>query len=65
MKSIYLDTKKKAIEVLILTLEVNRNGKVYSKDIDLSGNATGAAHWGAQTVVDALNEIERDNVQQR
>jgi hypothetical protein len=61
MKNFKLEVSKKGIETLWLTLSVEKaDGTKAFKAIDLGGNATTAAQWGAMMVVKALNEITEE-----
>jgi len=60
MKNIELTVATRGIERLTLTLSAEKDdGAKVFKSVDLSGNATIAAWWGAAKVVEALNEMEK------
>lgn len=63
MKNIQLTEKKRGCEVLVMTLTAEtEDGRKLSKDINMGGNATGAVRYGALLVVQALEEMEKQNV---
>ena len=63
LKNIQLSIKKRGIEVLVLTLSAEKeDGTKVSRDLYLGGNYCSAARWGAQSVVDALVELDKPEV---
>ena len=58
MKKVGLVVKKKGCEQLIVTVVVEKDdGTELKCDIDLGGNCTSAACWGAKQAVKAINEL--------
>jgi hypothetical protein len=58
IKKVSLVQKKWGIEVLVLELVVEKwDGTVSRQDIDLGGNGTVCAAWGANSVVAALQSM--------
>jgi hypothetical protein len=58
MKNFKLSKVRSGIEVLILKLTAEMpDGTVVSKDLDFGGNAKSAVWHGAESIVQALNEL--------
>lgn len=59
MKNVKLEVRTRGCETLVATLSGNKDdGRVVKQDINLSGNSTTSALWGAKMVVDALKDME-------
>lgn len=61
MKNINLVVKKRGVETLVITITATTEDGVVTQDIDLGGNATGPALWGARQVVEALQAMDRSS----
>ena len=62
MRNFELKVVKRGIESCLVEVSaVTHHGNTVTKQIDLSGNATSAALWGAQTALSALNELVEEN----
>lgn len=58
MERIELTTVSRGIERLVIRVKMVRaDGTHDYKDIDLSGNTTMSAYWGAKLAVEAINKL--------
>jgi len=61
MKNFKIDIDKRGLEVLVVRISAQKeDGTFVTKKIDLGGNATTAAFWGARSVIEALREMEKE-----
>jgi hypothetical protein len=59
MKHFDMKIKKRGVEQLVVTISAQtEDGRPLSKDVDLGGNATTAAYWGAFEVIKTLQELD-------